>query len=315
MPHCPAFERCGGCPLLPLSGDAQRERKLARVRSLRAMAELDIQWVSTTREQYRRRIRMRVDEAGHPTFFNADKDRDCVVLTAGLRAAVARVRDLTLRGATHVEVREPDLDGRPGLYVAGPTPEVEGFVVGDGWQRFAITEDVWSYVPLNAFLQVHAATNQALVEALVHGASRRRCRSFFDAFAGAGNHALALASVGLVGHAADRDDRAIRALRAAAFEQGWALTSQVGDACTTAGTLPQADLLICNPPRAGVRQAAAPLAALRAPHIALVTCTPEAFAFDATAFEGHGYRLDEVVAFDMFPHTEHVELLAWLHLR
>jgi 23S rRNA (uracil1939-C5)-methyltransferase len=70
------------------------------------------------------------------------------------------------------------------------------------------------------------------------------------------------------------------------------------------------DLVSMNPPRkgcgAGVARA---LAALGAPRLLYLSCSPESFARDAEAFAGAGYALTRVQPFDLLPQTEHVELL------
>ena len=293
----------------------QREHKLAHVRRL-LQAEA-VRWVQADTFRYRRRIRMRVDERGRPVFFNENKAEDCVVLTSGLVEAVDRVRGLSLDGASHVEVRAPDLDGQAGLFVAPKpgrdvtVPPLSAFATGRAWQRWAVTDGVWSYVPLRAFLQVNESVNRLLVNELLSGAQARGAITFVDAFAGAGNHALALASAGMRGVAGDIDTLALDALRQAAAAQALSIRCVAGAADRTC-LAADADLLVANPPRAGLRAAAPTLAKLHTPHVALVACKAEALAHDVAAFVSYGYRLEEVIAFDMFAHTDHIELLAWL---
>ena len=50
--------------------------------------------------------------------------------------------------------------------------------------------------------------------------------------------------------------------------------------------------------------------ALRA--VAYVACDPATLARDIAVFAGHGWRLDELRAFDIFPMTHHVECVAAL---
>jgi tRNA/tmRNA/rRNA uracil-C5-methylase (TrmA/RlmC/RlmD family) len=46
--------------------------------------------------------------------------------------------------------------------------------------------------------------------------------------------------------------------------------------------------------------------------IAYVACDPAALARDIRAFRSHGYALSGLRAFDLFPHTHHVECVALL---
>ena len=43
-----------------------------------------------------------------------------------------------------------------------------------------------------------------------------------------------------------------------------------------------------------------------------VSCNPEAFASEVPAMLDAGYTLERVLPVDMFPHTDHVELVATL---
>jgi tRNA/tmRNA/rRNA uracil-C5-methylase (TrmA/RlmC/RlmD family) len=319
---------------MPSSDEAQRAFKVARVRQALGSTwdREDVGWVATRAFGYRRRIRLRVAR-GRLAFFNEDKAASCAVLEPGLRATIdqlnGRLAGAMPAGVTHAEVRSPDLDGRPGLFLAGDNldeealgshlPDVALAVAGGrggppSWQRWSVIDGVYAHVPVDAFLQIHAATNRALLEALVSGACRRGAATFVDAYAGAGNHALALAAAGSSGIAVDRHAGAIAALRHSAAEQGLRVESWVADAAEVPSSTPP-DLLVANPPRAGLRDRVGALAAHGARLVALVVCTTEALARDVIALREQGYHLDEVTAFDMFPQTDHLETLAWLRRR
>jgi tRNA/tmRNA/rRNA uracil-C5-methylase (TrmA/RlmC/RlmD family) len=48
--------------------------------------------------------------------------------------------------------------------------------------------------------------------------------------------------------------------------------------------------------------------------VAYVACDPAALARDVATFAGHGYRLERLRAFDLFPMTHHVECVALLSM-
>ncbi len=75
------------------------------------------------------------------------------------------------------------------------------------------------------------------------------------------------------------------------------------------------DLVVLDPPRAGVGQPSLELlSAIRPSRIHYVSCHPPTLARDLARFIAHGYRLDSVEMFDFFPHTYHVESLCRLSL-
>lgn len=74
-----------------------------------------------------------------------------------------------------------------------------------------------------------------------------------------------------------------------------------------------ADLVVLDPPRSGAGNAVCQaIVDLGAPRIILVSCDPAAGARDVAAFMRSGYRLDVLHAWDLFPHTHHVETVAVL---
>ena len=73
------------------------------------------------------------------------------------------------------------------------------------------------------------------------------------------------------------------------------------------------ELVVANPPRGGMGPSACGLlAALAAPRLQIMSCSPEALVRDLTALQAAGYALRRVRAYDTLPQTPHVELVAWL---
>ena len=69
---------------------------------------------------------------------------------------------------------------------------------------------------------------------------------------------------------------------------------------------------VVDPPRAGLHASAAKaLVDMAPPVLFYVSCNPEALARDLMAL-GPRYTVDRLVCVDLFPHTEHVETVAWL---
>jgi len=54
------------------------------------------------------------------------------------------------------------------------------------------------------------------------------------------------------------------------------------------------------------------LAATGAPRVVLVSCDPAAGARDLRALTEVGYELESLQAWDLFPHTHHVEMVSAL---
>jgi 23S rRNA (uracil1939-C5)-methyltransferase len=79
--------------------------------------------------------------------------------------------------------------------------------------------------------------------------------------------------------------------------------------------LPDCDLLVADPPRAGLMEpGAAAVLAAAPPRVLLVSCALESLARDLAALTGR-YRVAALRLCDLFPHTEHVEALTLLERR
>jgi tRNA/tmRNA/rRNA uracil-C5-methylase (TrmA/RlmC/RlmD family) len=72
-------------------------------------------------------------------------------------------------------------------------------------------------------------------------------------------------------------------------------------------------LVVLDPPREGAKRTVVEQVVGRAPRaVAYVACDPAALARDVAIFAEHGYRLEQLRAFDLFPMTHHVECVALL---
>ncbi len=81
------------------------------------------------------------------------------------------------------------------------------------------------------------------------------------------------------------------------------------------GNRERPDLVLMDPPRLGAKPALPFLLQLASPRLVYVSCDPQTLARDLRSLVDGGYELQSVEAYDMFPHTFHVECVARLHLR
>ena len=77
--------------------------------------------------------------------------------------------------------------------------------------------------------------------------------------------------------------------------------------------LERPDVIVVDPPRAGLAQKVVARVAAAAPaRIVYVSCNPSTLAPNAAQLRDLGYRLTRVTPVDMFPHTPHIEAVALL---
>ncbi len=206
---------------------------------------------------------------------------------------------------------------------AEPLPDPETTVLGywppgvSAAERVVETVLGRSYVvPAGGFWQVHPQAAQTLVEAVRAVLDPGPGDVLLDLYSGVGLFAGALASAVAPGgevHAVESDAAAVAAARDNLL--GMPGVSVVADrvARALADGLPVASLVVLDPPRSGAGREVVEAVAARGPRrIAYVACDPATLARDLRTFADCGYRLTSLRAFDLFPHTHHLEAVAGL---
>jgi 23S rRNA (uracil1939-C5)-methyltransferase len=133
--------------------------------------------------------------------------------------------------------------------------------------------------------------------------------SAVDAYAGVGHYAKTLAESGWSVTAIELDPAASEAARAAAGGRYPVLEGRVEERLPEA--LP-ADVLIVNPPRAGIgAEVVRAILIEPPPRLVYVSCDPATLARDVAGL-GDRYELRSATCFDLFPQTAHVETVVEL---
>jgi tRNA/tmRNA/rRNA uracil-C5-methylase (TrmA/RlmC/RlmD family) len=164
------------------------------------------------------------------------------------------------------------------------------------------------------FWQVHPGAPEVLVSTVLAFLDPQPGESVLDLYAGVGLFARFLADP--VGDPAlvtlVEGDRRACAHASTNLPGATALFGDVGTVLTGLPADP-VDLVVLDPPRDGARRTVVDAVAARRPRaVAYVACDPAALARDVAIFAEHGYRLERLRAFDLFPMTHHVECVALL---
>ena len=209
-----------------------------------------------------------------------------------------------------------------------PAGDIEPY--NEPCQRFELTDGVWTWSPVSGFLQIHGEMNQRLLETVrdaVRGlAPDARDKTVVDLFSGSGNFGLMLAAQGYRVLAYERDPVAVIAANRAAQAQGLPFLSASAD-LRSALEVPTdsshhrhgarrldltGDVIVINPPRAGLGTGHTRLAESVRKGIVLCGCHPVPLARDVRTFLDLGFRLQAIHLLDMFPQTHHFETVAIL---
>jgi len=181
------------------------------------------------------------------------------------------------------------------------------FAAGRHWQ-----------VNAGGFWQVHPAAADTLSEAVVAALEPKPGDTALDLYAGAGLFAGVLAPlVGADGSvtAIESDAAAVRDARANLDVYPWVAVHRNDVALAVADRgLPQARLVVADPPRAGLAREVVDYLTgdSRAERFAYVSCDPATLARDLGLLIAGGWRVDGLRAFDAFPMTHHVECVVTL---
>lgn len=169
-------------------------------------------------------------------------------------------------------------------------------------------------VSAGSFYQIHAGAHALLYRPAIELCGDVTGKTVVDGYGGVGAFGLRLAKAGA------RDVLIVEDNAAACRDAEHNIRDNgLGNARVLRASFPKAelpqspDLMVVDPPRSGLQQNGVARVLASAPQRLLyVACAAEALQRDLPALTGSGYRLTAMRLCDLFPHTEHVELVACL---
>ncbi len=340
-PRCPHYERdrCGGCQWQHLSHEAQLKAKRAIVGdALRRIGHLEIEdpEIVPAPSAWRYRAKLTLHAAGgrlglHPydgptRVFDLE---DCHITRPRLMqvwAAMQPHRGLLPQSLTELVLRE---DREGGVHVvvgagaerwdAGPLSTALGAEVMSLWWQPAggaarVVAGARPGFPALAFEQSNPELAQRIRREAIEGLGKMVGAIVWDLYGGVGDAARLLAASGARVFSVDADASAIRWARQHGGQAG-SITFLEGRVEETLHRLPEPDLVMANPPRAGLASrvsAALEAWGARRPgaRLAYISCDPATLARDLARLGT--FRVERLKAYDLFPQTSHVEVLALL---
>lgn len=337
VPRCPHYveDDCGGCQLQHLTSPAQREARRTFVGdALRRIAKLDLddpELVPATEDfEYRTKITLHVDDGGrriglHP-LGRPDYAFDLVRChitrpeLMSLWTELCLLRELLPRGLRQIVLRLDRGGGRHVVLLAEPWADAAALY--EGLKARGVVATLWVQpeggeagavgradqpFPATVFEQVHPTMGDRVRAHALAALGEVAGRHVWDLYAGIGETTAALAGAGASVESVESNPRAVQEAEA----RGPKAARYVGRAEGVVGRLRAPDLVITNPPRTGMDERVTATLETAAPtRIVYISCDPATLARDLTRLRG--FRLNSVLAFDLFPQTAHVETVAVL---
>jgi 23S rRNA (uracil1939-C5)-methyltransferase len=312
--ECPNYESAGCCHWQHIRYSRQLEIKEAILRETlqrtgRVAWDAPIPVLSATDTHYRLRasfhVRNRrlgfIEERSHTVV----PIQECSALSPELNAFIPKANEI-LSGPDMPEIREVHaISGPPVLAAFGRKR------VGHGLARIQVKDWTFDLHP-EAFFQTNRFLLAGFLETVLNASGK--AKRVLDLFCGSGFFAVPLAKGAdeVLGVEASRIavkqaqlNARLNGVTNAEFFEG-----PVEDALRGSPDL-RPDLLVMNPPRAGVGQEVARLAAgLGAERLLYVSCNPSTFAREVPVILAGGYSLEGLTLIDQFPNTYHIELVA-----
>lgn len=321
---------CGGCDLQHVAAEYQPQWKATLIaEQLRRVAHLEyevtVQSVGDSLLGTRTRLRCAVDDMGHLAMRKSRSNElqsiaGCVVANPVFTEGFISTWD----GAEEVEMRL--IGDGPGFAVVTfedgtqVTSDFDGLIDEEPRRSSVLVGKNRFRVSGNSFWQSHELAPEILTKAVMKMAKPRPRETVVDLYAGVGLFTVPLAiAVGPEGHvtAIETSDAACAdARRNVADLPQVSVVEKTVNRRQIMELVPADSIVVLDPPRngAGIEVMKA-LAKALPRRIVYVSCDAATFARDIAVLRDSGYELGDLEAFDLFPMTEHVELVGVLDRR
>ena len=182
-----------------------------------------------------------------------------------------------------------------------------------------ISHELIQGISAEQFVQVNACVNQRMLETAINWLTPSSTDVLYDFFCGAGNFSLAFAKrvqkvVGYEGLSAmvqsAANNSAINQIDNCEF-----ITADLSNQEQLANIEIKRDsLVVLDPSREGAQALSERLVKAKVSKILYVSCKPSSFARDLKILSER-YKVEKIASIDMFPFTQHIEMMALLSIK
>ena len=345
-PPCPVFGKCGGCSLLHMDETAQINARRDALKRQFGMDEVRVVSAGPAlgyRRLARLHVRRNSDGRVRLGFFEKRAHRivdisHCPILEQRISDILPVLKTGLLRGLKEATIRIATGDNGIYLHVETATPpdpifyseskksvpSILGGVVlnWDGITTVVAGGEVLALsvskerqpilLPAGSFGQANRFVNEQLTSTVAGWAKDSGATEMLELYAGAGNFSFMLTDSIKKITMVELDPGAC-----AVGKKNFSNIPGANIICEDATTAYQrigktAPLVLLDPPRTGAQEVAKAMAAQSHNTVIYVSCNPATLKRDLAYMLKDGYRLQELIGFDMFPQTPHLEAAALL---
>lgn len=319
-PRCPYFGACGGCNFQQLNYRAQLDAKVAIVRDClkrigRISYEHEIEIVGSPDDyEYRARAQWHADARSRKLGYFKRNSHDvidveiCPILTREMQEVLTEARETIEWESFESEIFEIEAacgDKNVSIYsreILEPTDEISFTARGEKY-----------FYDADTFFQGNPFLIEPLIDAALTGAHGETA---IDLYCGVGLFTLPLARNFARVFGVEGNGKAIefakKNIENARLENVELFTEVVGE-WLAQSAFENLDFVLLDPPRAGTeRETIENLLRLKPKGISYVSCEPSTLARDLRILTESVYRIETIVAVDLFPQTHHVETVVRL---
>jgi tRNA/tmRNA/rRNA uracil-C5-methylase (TrmA/RlmC/RlmD family) len=280
---------------------------LSRMAKIESDVEVEALPGETDGLGYRTRVQLQIGADGTPGIFR-ERSHELIPVTE-LPLATKAINDSGLLSRLHPGAKKlsiaSDDDGNIQFSTAGKPKGVTELLQRAGGRDFRLRGGFW---------QVHKNAANTLVEVVLDFARQLGVRgNLLDLYSGAGLFAANLAGLASSVTAVESSGQSVR--------DGIRSTKDIANL-----TFVEADVLkflrsnqskfdavVMDPPRSGATgKVIAALETTGSKQLIYVACDPVALARDLNQLQQAGWKLQQIRAFDLFPHTHHFEIIVGL---
>jgi 23S rRNA (uracil1939-C5)-methyltransferase len=304
-PPCPVYGKCGGCDWQHLSYEEQLKQKSDIVLDFlkkSGRTEFDYKEIVPSPREFRYRNRIQLKSDGKKIGFFAKRTHEIV-----------KIDDCLL--AEEIVAKEIE---KLSSQMKSPSEKIEVLINQSGEVETILEqEDTFS----EGFSQVNRFQNEMLIDTLATWIGDETFKVFYDLYAGSGNFTFPF-----IKKFSKTSFTAVELNEKSVVSAQNKLTAQkipstrcqfyLGDVelFLKRSRIQERAIVLLDPPRAGASEKTIKyLDESKALRIYYLSCNPSSLARDLKLLSSR-WRLRRVQAFDMFPQTHHVEVLAELIL-